>query len=182
MPQSNSPYFEFLHKTLGEDLVGIEIGIWNGGNAEAVLGHIYPKKYYMIDPYKESREYIGDQYTQKKFDEAYDAMSKFFNEFSNVVIMKMTSFEASKIVPNNLDFVYIDGAHDYNNNMLDLEIWYPKVRIGGIIGGDDYVIPSVIEAVRDFGTDHGLKFEIASYVAPHPLEYWLIKEREIDVG
>jgi len=181
MPQPNSPYFEFLHRTLGEGLVGVEIGIWNGGNAEAVLVHIKPKKYYMIDPYKESKEYVGPQYTQAEFDKTYKTMYDFFSKQPGVVIMKMTSFEASIFVPENLDFVYIDGAHDYYNKTLDLKTWYPKVRIGGVIGGDDYVIPSVIKSVNDFEKDYDLKFEIATYVAPHPPEYWLIKEKEINV-
>jgi len=181
MPQSNSPYFEFLHRTLGEGLVGVEIGIWNGGNAEAVLGHIKPKKYYMIDPYKASDEYIGPQFSQAEFDKTYNVMYDFFSKFDSVSIMKMTSLEASSLVPNGLDFVYIDGAHDYINKTLDLNLWYPKVRIGGVVGGDDFVIPSVIEAVNDFEKKHNLKFEIASYVAPHPPEYWLIKKDEINV-
>jgi hypothetical protein len=181
MPQSNSPYFEFLHRALGEGIVGVEIGIWNGGNAEAVMGHIKPKTYYMIDPYKESSEYRGPQYTQSEFDKTYEKMYSFFSKIPGIVILKMTSSEASVIVPDGLDFVYIDGAHDYENKTLDLNTWYPKVRIGGVVGGDDYVIPSVIKAVKDFEEKHGLKFEIADYVAPHPPEYWLIKEKEINV-
>ena len=176
MPQSNSPYFEFLHSTLGEGLVGVEIGIWDGGNAEAVLGHIKPSKYYMIDPYRASKEYVGPQFSQEEFDKMHNIMCTLFGRFPNVVILKMTALEASEIIENDLDFVYIDGSHTYENKMLDLRTWYPKVRAGGVIGGDDYVIPSVIKAVNDFEEEMGIKFEIANYTPPHPPEYWTIKK------
>ena len=58
---------------------------------------------------------------------------------------------ASSYLPDKtLDFVFIDGDHTFNNVMLDILLWTPKVRKGGIISGHDYyshkaggVIPAV---------------------------------------
>lgn len=61
-------------------------------------------------------------------------------------------------VPNlSLDFLFIDGSHDYDSVFRDIELWRPKVRAGGIISGHDYheSWPQVMEAVNDsFGAEH----------------------------
>ena len=38
----------------------------------------------------------------------------------------------------SLDFVYIDGFHEFDYVMSDLIFWTPKVRPGGIVAGHDY--------------------------------------------
>ncbi|NIV98148.1 class I SAM-dependent methyltransferase, partial [Candidatus Saccharibacteria bacterium] len=60
----------------------------------------------------------------------------------NVEFIKKTSMEAVKQFEDySLDFVYIDAAHDFNNIMLDLIKWVPKVKIGGAVCGHDYNTP-----------------------------------------
>ena len=51
----------------------------------------------------------------------------------------MLGQDASRYVDDgSLDFVYIDGGHDFDNVMLDLILWSPKVRSGGVVSGHDY--------------------------------------------
>merc|ERR1711865_981161 len=43
------------------------------------------------------------------------------------------------VVPSNsLDFVYLDGAHDYKNVKAELNPWFDRVRPGGILAGHGY--------------------------------------------
>ena len=55
-----------------------------------------------------------------------------------------------------LDWVYIDGNHTYEFVLEDLRSWYPKVRPGGLVVGDDYDRPDawwndgVTKAVTEF--------------------------------
>lgn len=164
-----SPCIKFLRSKLGLGTVGVEIGIWDGGNALAAIQHLEPKRYYMIDPYL---EYADNSFKQSEYDSMYGETCKKFLDVKNSCLMRLPSLQASKLLEDNLDFVYIDGAHDYENKMLDLNIWYPKIKIGGVICGDDFNIPSVARAVKDFSKSRNLTFWISENSDPHPPEYW----------
>lgn len=52
---------------------------------------------------------------------------------------KMSSVEASKLYEDgSLDFVYIDANHTYEGVKEDIEVWMPKIKPTGYIGGHDY--------------------------------------------
>lgn len=55
------------------------------------------------------------------------------------------------------DMVYIDGGHEYDDVLADMESWWPLVRSGGVMLGDDWgTFISVPEAVNKFVKDDGL--------------------------
>lgn len=56
-----------------------------------------------------------------------------------VTILRKTSVQAAKqFKANSLDFVFIDGSHDTESVCADIDAWFPKVKVGGIIAGHDY--------------------------------------------
>lgn len=46
---------------------------------------------------------------------------------------------AARIPDRELDFVYLDARHDFEGVVADVHAWWPKVRIGGIFAGHDFV-------------------------------------------
>ncbi len=46
---------------------------------------------------------------------------------------------APRFADGSLDWIFIDAGHRYEQVLSDLEVWYPKVRWGGFVTGDDYV-------------------------------------------
>ena len=50
------------------------------------------------------------------------------------------------------DAIYIDAAHQYEEVRLDLHLFWPLVRPGGVFFGDDYSasFPGVCQAVQEF--------------------------------
>lgn len=63
--------------------------------------------------------------------------------------LRMTSVEASALYSDStLDMVFVDGAHDYGSVLADVEAWWPKVRPGGVLAGDDWAHESVKRAVQ----------------------------------
>jgi len=81
------------------------------------------------------------------------------------------SVEVSKQYENeSLDFIFIDGDHEYEGVKNDLIHWCPKVKRGGIIAGHDYVegYDGVIKAVDDsFGKNN---------VIPRMWSWWVNKK------
>ncbi|MCG8526611.1 MAG: class I SAM-dependent methyltransferase [Opitutales bacterium] len=54
----------------------------------------------------------------------------------------------------SIDFVYLDGGHDYDAVKRDIMAWLPKVKIGSVIAGDDYPWEGVKKAVCELLPDH----------------------------
>lgn len=74
--------------------------------------------------------------------------------------IQLPSVEAAKLFEDeSLDFVMIDGDHQYEAVLADIEAWLPKVKHGGLLTGDDYdeashsgVVQAVRESLNDFTT------------------------------
>jgi hypothetical protein len=37
------------------------------------------------------------------------------------------------------DYIYVDARHDYKGALLDIVQWWPKLKVGGIMAGHDYM-------------------------------------------
>lgn len=108
----------------------------------------------------------------------------------NVHIIKEYSVEAAKQVEDgSLDFVYIDAAHDYENVKLDIAAWAPKVRVGGIIAGDDfYDFPSgkggVMQAATEFASHYHYDLKVTNWNMDDPIRddrqpsFWMVKTHD----
>lgn len=132
------PMIQHIKDTGGHDLVGVEIGSYIGENAYNILTYLPIKRLYIVDPYVPYEGFIcDDMKTKNDFSSAYKIAKKRLSGFDNVTFIRKYSVDAVKDVPDNLDFVYIDGNHDYEYVKQDTELWYPKVKKGGVIGGHD---------------------------------------------
>jgi len=74
----------------------------------------------------------------------------------------------------DLDFVFVDGSHEYQYVKQDLEMYYDKIRSGGIMAGDDYNtgFSGVPRAVNEFFTAKGIQLNID---AEQPRFWWVQK-------
>ncbi len=108
-----------------------------------------PRTLHLVDPWRfrgeddYSSALYGGQATggQADVESIYQGvLTRFSKEISDgiVVINRMTSEEAVGLFEDDsLDWVYIDGDHHYAAVKADLQLWYPKVRPGGVLAGDD---------------------------------------------
>jgi hypothetical protein len=112
---------------------------------------------YLIDPYK---VYVEEGQILSEFVGHHDIAKKTLASYSKkITFVKEYSSEASKEIPNDLDFVYIDGDHSYEKVKSDCEIYFNKVRSGGVLGGHDLIAKclGVCLAVVEFANQHNLK-------------------------
>jgi len=148
---------------------GVEIGVDRGINSLNILKNINMFKLYLVDPYKYEDDASKKVFDVTRFNTAMHRLKKHKNY---IEFIKLPSSEAYKYVPNNLDFVYIDGDHRYNFVMNDILLWYPKIKNGGIIGGHDFDLGNidVIRAVYDFSIKNNYK------LYNRFSDWWIIKE------
>jgi|TARA_B100001778_G_C18548793_1_gene612022 hypothetical protein len=58
---------------------------------------------------------------------------------------------------NSLKFVWIDGDHGADVVYNDLVNFWPKIKIGGTIGGDDIHYKEVLDDVKKFSKEYDVK-------------------------
>lgn len=81
-----------------------------------------------------------------------------------IKVVKMSSIQASKLyLDRSVSFLMIDASHKYEDVVDDIRAWYPKLKMGGIISGDDYDWPEVKKAVEDTLGPHSV-FEGSTWV------------------
>lgn len=59
------------------------------------------------------------------------------------------------------DLVYIDAGHDFFSVYTDCHNYYPLIREGGVMFGDDFQSEGVATAVQEFCRVNDLKYEVA---------------------
>lgn len=135
----------------------VEIGSWKGKSSSYMAVEIANSqkniRFDCVDTWEGSEEH-----QEGKLFEDSDVINKslfdtFVNNMKSVekyyTPIQKTSFEASKLYENNsLDFIFIDGAHDYDNVSLDIQSWLPKLKNKRYLAGHDILWESVRKAVH----------------------------------
>ena len=162
------PMIEFIKKCSGiKPLKGIEIGVSYGDNAKSILKTLNIKTLFLIDPYLPYMCWVP-----KDPREALEISINNLSEFNDKIVRIIKKSEdAVNDVPNDLDFIYIDGNHHYEYVKKDIELYYPKIKEGGFIGGHDYSIDfmGVVKAVDEFVEEKNL------FLYRKENDWWIIK-------
>lgn len=135
---------------------GAEIGVQVGYYSEILLKANPDLKLLCVDAWHAYREYPR----QHRQEEIYRQACERLGPYPGATIKRAFSVDAAREVPNkSLDFVYIDAEHAFDQVMLDLIHWVPKVRRRGIVSGHDFSIAEwlgVIPAVTAYMHAHGI--------------------------
>jgi hypothetical protein len=121
----------------------LELGVLRGRFAEQILRNCSGiTRYYMLDPWKRLNDWNkpSNHPLQSTFDEIHaEAMTRTeFAKERRIVLRGKTTEVIDQIRDEALDIAYVDGDHTLRGIAIDLIRTYPKVRPGGILGGDDY--------------------------------------------
>lgn len=117
---------------------GVEVGVMCGYYSLELLKFTNTKMLYGIDPWL----------NQDHYQEAVRLLRPFGDR--SRLITGYSVEVAENFEDGSLDYVFLDGAHDYANVKLDLAAWFPKVRRGGLFYGHDYDWTDVRKAVDEW--------------------------------
>ena len=164
---------------MGYDGEGVEVGVYTGSLSIFIHSRWFGKMLHLVDRWKEVPGYddIANN-PQEMQDEFYEGVKLLFDGVEDVNIIRDDSLNAAKqFEDGQLDWVYIDADHSYDAVKADIEAWFPKVRIGGLVSGDDYFDGTleiaefgVKSAVDEFVAKHG--YELKLEAAEHRLRSW----------
>jgi hypothetical protein len=138
----------------------VEVGAWFGKSTNYLATKIKESgkdiNFTSIDTWKgtddeQLHQNIVNTFNGDIFYEFVDntVLSDNYGRFSTI---KDTSKNAANNFTNSsIDFIMIDAGHSYEALIEDLNVWYNKVKPGGIISGDDYgVFEGVTRAANEY--------------------------------
>ncbi len=153
-----------LYNSVIDNAVGgetfVEVGAWFGKSTNYLASKIKESgkdiDFTAIDTWKGTDDEKLHQSIVNAFngDIFYEFIDNtvLLKNYETIKTIKDTSKNAANTFSNNsIDFIMIDAGHSYEALIEDLNVWYKKVKPGGIISGDDYgVFGGVTTAANEF--------------------------------
>jgi hypothetical protein len=151
------------------DATFVEIGTFMG-RSTCCMGELIKNsrkniKFYTIDTFAGS---IGEEWHTDIVNQLSENDSDLYQQFlyyakqckvdDFITPIRSSSLDAvNQFDDESLDMIYVDGGHTYGEVFDDITAWYPKLKTGGIIAGDDYGSwPGVNKAVNEYFKDQNL--------------------------
>ncbi len=164
--------------THGENLVGAEIGVWKGDSFLTLLQNCPNiKTLHGVDCYEPYEDYLAPgvfnsnqpsiTYDKKEIDfiklVCYHRL-EYSGQKDKIRFHEMDSNEAAKYIDDDsLDFIFLDAYLTGEQTKNDLEVWYPKVKTGGIFSGHDWNCKDVEVAVNHFRSYNNITKIMCTY-------------------
>lgn len=170
---SFEPFYNHISETFLKDGMRIvEVGCFHGKSTAFMAGRIKEKnlgvEFYAVDSWLPITEHVVLRLNSGPYEIFCNNMTACdVSDF--VEPIKADSVAASQKFPDGFfDFVFIDADHKYKAVKADIQAWLPKVKAGGIIGGDDYVDgwPGVVQAVNEAFGDRVRKDFLQAWFVP----------------
>jgi hypothetical protein len=165
------PRRQWFLKTLPKDAVVAEIGVFRGHFSRHILKLARPRELHLIDGwwalygdrFPDWGEYtdFGNLSTHAAYEEAVAIVEKARGSTACEFHVGDDRTVLPQFPDGYFDWVYLDSSHDYEPTLEELEILRTKVKLGGLITGDDYhPDPShhhheLYQAVHSFCDRHG---------------------------
>lgn len=133
-------FFKDLKNLIPNKGIGVEIGVYKGETSKTILEN-WGGKLYLVDVWRPLGEEYEDMSNNAFHSDVFrECMKNIEGLEQRGIMIRTDSLGASELFRDeSLDFVYIDANHSYDYVKKDLEIWFPKVKRGGIFSGHDYM-------------------------------------------
>lgn len=156
----------------------VEIGLWLGRSTAylgvEILNQGKPVTILAIDHFKGQPEIIGwraalVEGSEAAFRQNIATVAEALGPLFQLRVSDSVA-AAAQVADDSVEVVWLDAEHSVEAVRADIEAWWPKVRVGGFIGGDDYrKCVGVRQAVLE-------RWGIQRDLANHP-HYWLMRRQ-----
>jgi hypothetical protein len=162
--------------TLGENLTGLELGVFQAKSTITILHNCSIKKLYAIDSWKPYYDYLKvnpDGAPAYFIDEKQSEINRFIS-FHNIkysgcndkveIIEEDSLVGVNKIKDNSLDFIFFDAMMTGEQTYNEARAFYPKIKKGGFFTGHDSTcLKQVIEPIKKVMQEYGNNNRLIEY-------------------
>lgn len=155
-----------LMKHLGLPMIAVECGVAEG-NFSCDLLNSGIEKLYSIDAWRKLDQ-TGDGFNDQSWhDKNYHTASYRLSAFKErSIIIRGLTYEVTDQIPDNtLGLVYLDGDHSYDGVKKDVNAFWGKLVVNGIMATHDWNDPS-----------YGTKKYFEEFAVANGLEIFLLPE------
>lgn len=145
-----------------QPMVTVELGTWRGGSATAIARVVrqWGGILYCVDTW--TGETTGGPVSGHPAQILAAASALVSTGVApSVRLIPALTVEAAKAWHGPIDCLFVDADHTYASVRDDLAAWWPHLRVGGIIAGDDYLsqwYPGTTRAWDEFERVAGQSF------------------------
>lgn len=126
--------------------VVVEVGVYAGALSRlfAMIPSVH--RQVIVDSWEGTYSNFG----QAHMDTIAAEVIAWAKRYPTVEVLRMRSIEAAaRFEDASVDFFHTDGDHSLEGIRGDITAWLPKVRVGGILSGDNYEYPTVAQGVDE---------------------------------
>lgn len=164
----------------------VEVGTWKGDSALKMADYLAEGGTIVcVDTWlgNQDMHWFPDMHRRNGYPRVY------YQFLSNVVLagkqgvivpMPITSHVAALLLASwnvKVDAVYVDASHDYHDVRRDLEDYWPLVRDGGVLFGDDYNMHGVSRAVGELSRQVSVEVEALSTSAENDRRLYFVMRK-----
>lgn len=120
---------------------GIEIGSYEGEYALEIL-KIWSKDLYLIDVWRKlnGSEYVDGCNRDDYLNVLLSCCKNIEKYEERCHMIRSSSANAVNLFADeSFDFIYLDANHKYEFVKADMNLWFPKLRKGGVFAGHDFL-------------------------------------------
>lgn len=153
---------------------GAEVGVARGYFSRVLCQRVPNLKLFAIDAWKPWPRVTPEKEPNTLENEYVDAKNR-LAPYNCKIIRDWSKNAVKKFKNESLDFVYIDGGHDYKSAAQDIKNWSKKVRTGGIVAGHDYISPKdLLKKLPQYSSQH---YNKANYDVKRAVNNWVKKKK-----
>ena len=133
----------------------VEVGCWEGRSTAYmgvnIINSGFKIQFDCVDTWEGSAEHTDPTENAELYDKFLNNMEHFGGELDIRVKRRKSVDAAADYDYGSLDFVFLDASHDAENVCADVQAWLPKIKLGGVMAGDDCAFVGVREGLMRAG-------------------------------